>query len=615
MICPECQSKNREGAKFCDECGAKLSSPDTLTDLPTLVGDLPDIESSDSGRISVSVPEIEDSPKGNSEDLASGVDSNQPSDDDEDVSACGEGAKQAEACEQADCGPDAENAEQHSIEISSSDDDGEDGTDSQNDYEPLPEILSTVDVDEAEAHAESVLDKWDKFEDAKGLNVDKQQTGELDEEQLRLLSLEASKTSLIENPNVQGKTNSADLTGFDEYLVDSSYVAPAPAYRSGDTMQMPAVSGATPASVSFVAPDPHDKKKAKRDKKAAKAAKKAAEQVSEAASSADSSETTVPQEPKNKKGMSSGAKVGIGVAIFAVLACGIAAGVTYQMEIWGGKVVPNVADMTQTDAAFVLQNKGFTVRTTQVASDSTEGIVLLMDPVAGSRQQEGSEIVLHVSTARVIPDVVGKSQDSAKSLFEDSGFTNVNFVTEKSDETEGNILSVEPASGSKAKAATSIIVKVAESYTVPDTSGMSPDEATKAIESAGLKAKLTYVYDESVSAGSLLGTQPEAGSKVKSGSEVTISVSKSRSAELQSAAYTYLSNAQLEASDGSTFTVSTVDWLTYQGNDSVVFAVTGRASTSVSVLGQTLSVSGDTKQVTGVLQFDSANNVTSVTFK
>lgn len=49
-----------------------------------------------------------------------------------------------------------------------------------------------------------------------------------------------------------------------------------------------------------------------------------------------------------------------GKVVAIVLAClvaaaGIAAVATYQMELWGGKILPNVVGMTQTDATYVLE--------------------------------------------------------------------------------------------------------------------------------------------------------------------------------------------------------------------------------------------------------------------
>ena len=283
--------------------------------------------------------------------------------------------------------------------------------------------------------------------------------------------------------------------------------------------------------------------------------------------------------------------------------------------MWGGKVVPDVTGMTQADATYLLQNKGFTVRATTVPSDSTEGLVLLMDPGAGARQEEGTEVVIHVSISRTVPQVVGMTQDAAAKSLSDNGFENVTVETVRSDDDEGTVLSVDPGEGEKAKASTPITLTVAQAYTVPDISGMTYSQAEHAIEDAGLSSTATYSYTESATEGSVLGCEPAAGTKVSSDTVVVISIAKSRASELTAAARSYLGSNTLQASDGSSFTVTSVDTVSYQGNNTVSFTASGRASTSVTVLGQTLSVTGDSKQVSGTVSFDSSNNVTGVSFQ
>ena len=397
--------------------------------------------------------------------------------------------------------------------------------------------------------------------------------------ELKNIALEAEKTQTIgpaparNNAHASDPDITADLSGLDEFLVNPGYVPPKAAWRAGDTMEMPRIDGVEPPKQKdFKAPDPH--------KKSGK-----------------------------------GKKVAVVIALVVVLAGAIAAGVTYYLEMWGGKVVPDVTGMTQSDATYMLQNKGFTVRATTVPSDSTEGLVLLMDPGAGARQEEGSEVVIHVSTSRTVPGVVGKTQDDATKALSDSGFENVSVETVLSDDAEGTVLDVDPGEGQKAKASTPITLTVAQPYTVPDISGMTYSQAEQAIQDAGLSSTVTYTYSESVSEGSVMGCEPEAGSKVTSDTVVVISVAKSRGSELTAAARSYLGSNTLKASDGSAFTVTSVDSVSYQGDNTVSFTASGRASTSVTVLGQTLSVTGDTKQVSGTLTFDSSNNVTGVSFK
>ena len=72
-----------------------------------------------------------------------------------------------------------------------------------------------------------------------------------------------------------------------------------------------------------------------------------------------------------------------------------------------------------------------------------------MDPGAGARQQEGAEVVIHVSTSRTVPKVVGSSQDSALKALSDNGFENVDVQLERSDEPEGTVLSISPEEGER----------------------------------------------------------------------------------------------------------------------------------------------------------------------
>ncbi len=196
-------------------------------------------------------------------------------------------------------------------------------------------------------------------------------------------------------PDEEPISGRSDFSGFDECLVDAGYVPPKKSWGPGDTMEMPRIEGqAAPKQKEFRAPDANQKKGGK------------------------------------------------GKIVAIVLVCllavgGAAAGVTYYLELWGGKMLPDVVGMTQSDAVYVLESKGFAVHEEKIKSDDTEGVVLLMDPVAGSREEEGTEVAIHVSEARTIPDVAGKQRDEAAALLEKDGFEKVSFVTEKSNEREG----------------------------------------------------------------------------------------------------------------------------------------------------------------------------------
>ena len=631
MICPSCHTENRDGAKFCDECGAKLPR--------------------------AAFEQIEGAEPAQALSI---IGDEEPAEDEAVPDVCGADLESAEA---ADGGQDGEDVDSEPVVqldgASASDDDAEDAGDTAySNEEAVGEDAIDADSsdiamqddpqsrqDVAESTQEAEQDAANELGESHGDadDVAHQRTHVLDLPDIRNLAFESEKTQTLGPKPASPAIKSGwepDLSGFDEFLVYPGYVPPKAAWHSGDTMQMPRITDADLSQQKdFIAPDPNKKKRDRKKKKAEKAKACESQQqsighVKEAEQPAAKPEKEHPKhaeketkpvvsetkskddkKPESKSKRLPGSKIAAIVALVVVLAAGVAGGVTYQMELWGGKIVPDVTGMTQADATYVLQNKGFAVRSTTVPSDSTEGLVLLMDPGAGARQEEGAEVVIHVSISRTVPKVVGSSQDSALKALSDNGFENVDVQLERSDEPEGTVLSISPEEGEKAKASTGITLKVAQAYTVPDVSGMSYNEAVQAIKDAGLSSTAVYVYSETASEGAIMGVEPAAGSKVPSDTVVVVSLAKSRASELTAAARSYLSSTTLTASDGSSFTVSSVDNVSYQGNDTVAFTASGKASKSVTVLGQTISVAGDSKQVSGTVTFDSSNNVASVSFK
>ena len=634
MICPSCHTENRDGAKFCDECGAKLpraafeqiEGAEPAQALNTIDNEEPTEDEA--------VPDMHEAEAESAEAAAGGQDGEDV--DSEAVAQLDDAPTSSEDAE--DAGDIAcSNEETAAVDVDDADD--ADGSDIAMQDDPQPQ----QDVTESSQEAEQ--DAANQFEGSHGDadDVAHQRTHVLDLPDIRNLAFESEKTQTLGPKPASPAIKSGwepDLSGFDEFLVYPGYVPPKAAWHSGDTMQMPRITDADLSQQKdFIAPDPNKKKRDRKKKKAEKAKAcesqqhnqetpkqtqpAAAQPEKEQPKHAEKGATPVAPDMKSKDDKKSeskgkrlpGSRIAAIVALAVLIAAGVAAGVTYQMELWGGKVVPDVTGMTQADATYMLQNKGFTVRSTTVPSDSTEGLVLLMDPGAGARQQEGAEVVIHVSTSRTVPKVVGSSQDSALKALSDNGFENVDVQLERSDEPEGTVLSISPEEGKKAKASTGITLKVAQAYTVPDVSGMSYNQAVQAIKDAGLSSTAVYVYSETASEGAIMDVEPAAGSKVPSDTVVVISLAKSRASELTAAARSYLTSTTLTASDGSSFTVSSVDSVSYQGNDTVAFTASGKASKSVTVLGQTISVAGDSKQVSGTMTFDSSNNVASVSFK
>ena len=512
MICPNCRSDNKEGAKFCNECGFPLTG--RMAAVAAASTSDATLRSIADGGPADEEPVL-DAPSGDA------------------------GAKDAEAEPEA---PEAAGSEEGSRE-----DDV---------VEPEPEKDAPVRPSQGSGPLDPSrlpvigLAGVDVDEDGNEFDF-----GDIDDADAQDARADAPSAAVT-----------ADLSGLDECLVDPGYTPPQAAWRSGGTMEMPRVEGkAAPKQKEFRAPDPREKKHGR-------------------------------------------GRVVVIVLVLLVLAAAAAAGVTYQMEMWGGKIVPDVTGMTRADATYQLEGKGFTVRATQVKSDETEGLVLLTDPEAGWRAEKGTEVVIHVAVSRTIPDVVGKPREEAAKLLEAEDFERVTFVEEKSDTAEGTVLAVSPEAGEKAKATTNVTVTVAVPFTVPDVANQTLDAAKAALEEATYVPDVAYYYTEDVPEGTVVGTNPAAGEKLASGSTVTVNVAKSRASVLVAAAKDYLGSVGTISLGGTTYEIVSVDGVEYTAYNQTSFTVTAAAVTTLD--GET--VRGSAKQKSGTIVWDDSNNIVSI---
>lgn len=375
-------------------------------------------------------------------------------------------------------------------------------------------------------------------------------------------------------------SQTADLSGL-EMLVDSSYVPPDLASRTGSTMELPRVSEEAIQSKSFIAKG-EDK---------GKASHLSPEEL---------------EEKRSRKRM-----LGIVALLVLVLAtCG--AWGTYAMELWGGKSVPDVVGESEANAQFVLEQRGFTAKTMLVKSDEVAGVVLLTDPAAGKRAPEGSEIIMHLSTPRVVPEIVGIHEDEAVALISAEGFNNVEYQYVKSNDEEGIVLSVSPEAGAEAKSSTPIIVEVTQAYTVPETAGMTKDEAKAALEAEGYSVTVQWHYDENAAENTVHSTDPAAGTKLNSGSAVTLFVNMKRSSVLISETKSYLSSQKTYSIGGVSYEVKSVDSVSYVGNDTTQYSITARPYETYYWFGSIPDTRfGEYTTITGTITWNESNQISS----
>lgn len=210
------------------------------------------------------------------------------------------------------------------------------------------------------------------------------------------------------------------------------------------------------------------------------------------------------------------------VAVLLAAGCGVAY-YTYEQELWGGKTVPVVVGLTQEDATRALEELGFVVSVEGVVTDEDPGTVLSSDPVSGVRADPAAGIVLSVATERVIPEVVGLTEEEARQALIDAGAQSIQTVSEGSSAPAGTVISVTPGEGEPFVASDQVTLVVARSFTVPDVLGMELVDAQALLAESGLSGTVSYV-DSSHEAGTVVETSPSVGAEVAEGATVELRV-------------------------------------------------------------------------------------------
>ncbi len=207
------------------------------------------------------------------------------------------------------------------------------------------------------------------------------------------------------------------------------------------------------------------------------------------------------------------------IAVVVIVACA-----TYGAELWGGKTVPKVMGKSRTASVQALEAKGFKVTIEERLVDNAGDMAIETSPAAGTRVEEGSTVTLYIGISRTIPDVVGMALVDARAALEKRGAQNIEVTYEASSEKEGTVIAVAPEAGAAFAATDKIVLTIAQPFTVPDVVGQTEADALKAIENAGLSAKVTYVNSKATS-GVVVSTSPARGSHIGKGETVQLSVS------------------------------------------------------------------------------------------
>jgi len=184
------------------------------------------------------------------------------------------------------------------------------------------------------------------------------------------------------------------------------------------------------------------------------------------------------------------------------------------------------------DATNTLQAAGFKVQTTTQQNDTApEGQVVDQTPKGGVKADKGSVVTLVVSSGVgkvAVPNVVGKTQAQATSLLNTAGFK-IQVVPQADDTIKsGEVISQNPPADAQADKGATVTIVVSSGVAqvpVPSVAGGDLASASATLGAAGFKVTSTQQSSSTVPAGTVITTNPSAGTIVAKGATVQVIVS------------------------------------------------------------------------------------------
>lgn len=174
----------------------------------------------------------------------------------------------------------------------------------------------------------------------------------------------------------------------------------------------------------------------------------------------------------------------------------------------------------------------------QFSETAAEGVVLAVQPKAGTRLLRGADVKVVLSKGperyTTSSDMLGKSPDEVIAQLKAEFGDRITIAQDKQyDDTHppGTVSNFDPPPGTEMKPGSTltVITSLGKSpIPITDVTGTTPEEATKTLTDLGFAPTVsnTQEFSDTVSAGLVTRTDPVAGAQTQPGSPVTIYVSK-----------------------------------------------------------------------------------------
>ncbi|MDR3072976.1 MAG: PASTA domain-containing protein [Clostridiales Family XIII bacterium] len=205
--------------------------------------------------------------------------------------------------------------------------------------------------------------------------------------------------------------------------------------------------------------------------------------------------------------------------------------------------VPQFVGLTQDEADTLAKEKGFVIEIEDKEFSETvaSGKIISQSPKRGQRLKKGGTITVIMSKGKqkeqdrteLVPDLLGKSRESAEYTIQQYGYVVGNVRYEDSDRTEGTVIGQSPTGGTKLKKGSVIDIVIsngsrANITTVPNLVGRSEGEALIVLQDVGLFGSVGYEYSDTVAKGIVIRQGLSPGSEVDQGTSIGFVVSQGK---------------------------------------------------------------------------------------
>ncbi len=194
---------------------------------------------------------------------------------------------------------------------------------------------------------------------------------------------------------------------------------------------------------------------------------------------------------------------------------------------------PTLVGQSEQLAAQNATNAGVLLQVTQRRrADDPAGLVISQSPAPGAFVDKGGTVDVVVSLGPPpvpVPQVAQRSAGDAQYILALAGFVPSLDHRYDNNVPAGQVIGTTPPSGARAAPESTVKVLVSDGpapIAIPDVSNESPASAQQTLSAKGFSPSAQNAYSDTVPAGTVIGTNPPAGTSVLPGSQVTVLVSQ-----------------------------------------------------------------------------------------